>query len=324
MSEVEDAATTLANLLRANMRVVKDDGALANVIVSGEWQNAEAFKTYDGQVTVGLAESTDEKIELSGKTRRRQQFLRVNAWTTDSPGSAESGRVMRRKIVEEVLRVVRQNRVKPNETLYDFFNTGVGTQTRKAYSSDAEVPPNNEDWTELSDGDYGKLWYSDDDRAQVSHSEVGKHAAMLFRFKLDSREKTVNRMVLAFEGYGTALGGGGLVVKVWNRAAGAWQNAETGGAGGTDDNITLTVVSDLPSYIDDDGFVWFLVVTLNASDGETPATLFCDYVACTVTVNGITYSDILSYRDMDRVDVKPFIYRTEVAVKSWFFENTGE
>ena len=324
MSEVEDAATTVANLLRANMRVVKDDGALTNVPVSPEWQNAEALKSCDGQVTVGLAEGTDEKIELSGKIRRRQQFLRVNAWATDSPSSAESGRVMRRKIVEDVIRVVRQNRAKPNETLYDFFNTGAGTQTRKAYGSNAEGPPISQDWVEFSDSDYAKLWYSDDDRAQVSHSQIGENAAMLFRFRLDSREKTVNRIVLAFEGFGTAPGGDGLAVKVWNHEVDAWQNAQTGGAGGTDENITLTVAADLPGYIDDDGFVWFLVVTLNASDGETPATLLCDYVSCTVTVNGITYCDILSYRDMDRVDVKPFVYRTEVAVKSWFFENTGE
>lgn len=207
MSEIEDAATTVANLLRANIRVVKDDGSLANVTVSGEWRNVDALKSCDGQVTVGLAESTDEKIELSGKTRRRQQFLRVNAWATDSLGSAESGRVMRRKIVEEVLRVVRQNRVKPNETLYDFFNVGVGTQTRKAYASNSEAPPNDQNWTELPDSDYAKLWYSNNDRVQVSHNQVGEHAAMLFRFRLDSREKTINRIVLSFEGYGTAQAG---------------------------------------------------------------------------------------------------------------------
>jgi hypothetical protein len=26
---------------------------------------------------------------------------------------------------------------------------------------------------------------------------------------------------------------------------------------------------------------------------------------------------------LDRVDVKPFIFRTEFTVKSWFFENIG-
>ena len=80
MSEKEDAATTLARLLRTKIRVTRDDGSLANVNVTGEWQNSEAFKNYDAQVTVGLAESADQKIELSGKTRRRLQSLRVNAW----------------------------------------------------------------------------------------------------------------------------------------------------------------------------------------------------------------------------------------------------
>jgi hypothetical protein len=323
MSETEDAATTVARLLKTKMRVVKDDGALATINVTSEWQNAEAFKNCDGQVTVGLAESTDQKIELSGKTRRRLSFLRVNVWTTDTRGTSEAGRVMRGKIVEEVNRVIRQNRSKPNETLYDFFNTGPTTQTHKAYSSNSEASPDASAWTELSSGQYQKLWYSDDDRCQVSYGGNGEYAVMLFRFKVESREKAVKKIVLAFEGYGTAPGGNGVSVKVWNHVAGAWQNAQTGGAGGTDETITVMLVSDLAEYIDDNGYVWFLARTLNASDGATPATLYCDYVSCTVTVNGITYCDIAGFRNLDRVDVKPFIFRTEITVKSWFFENIG-
>jgi hypothetical protein len=90
MSETEDAAVTVARLLRTEMRVVKEDGSLATVIVTSEWQNTDAFKNCDGQVTVGLAESTDQKIELSGKTRRRLSFLRVNVWVTDTPRASEA------------------------------------------------------------------------------------------------------------------------------------------------------------------------------------------------------------------------------------------
>jgi hypothetical protein len=323
MSETEDAAITVARLLRTKMRVVKDDGGLASISVASEWQNTEAFKGFDGQVTVGLAESTDQKMELSGKTRRRLSLLRVNVWTTETPGASEPSRVMRGKIVEEVNRVVRQNRSKPNETLYDFFNTGPPTQTHKVYRGNSEASPYVSGWTELSSEQYQKLWYSDDDRCQVSYGENGEYAVMLFRFRVESREKTVKKMVLAFEGYGTAPSGDGVAVKVWNHAASAWQNAQTGGAGGTDEIITITLVSDLPNYIDDDGYVWFLARTLNASDGATPATLYCDYVSCMVTVNGISYCDVVGFRDVDRVDVKPFIFRTEITVKSWFFENIG-
>jgi hypothetical protein len=323
MSEIEDAATTVARLLRTEMRVVKDNGALATVSVTSEWQNTDAFKNCDGQVTVGLAESTDQKIELSGKTRRRLSFVRVNVWTTDTPSASESSRVMRGKIVEEVNRVVRQNRSKPNETLYDFFNTGPATQAHKAYSSNSEAAPDASGWTELSSEQYQQLWYSDDDRCQISYGENGEYAAVLFRFKVESREKTVKKIVLAFEGYGTAPGGNGVAVKVWNHEASAWQNAQTGGAGGTDETITVTLVSDLPNYIDDEGYVWFLARTLNASDGATPAMLYCDYACCAVTVNGVSYCDIAGFRNLDRVDVKPFIFRTEFTVKSWFFENIG-
>jgi hypothetical protein len=323
MSETEDAATTVARLLRTEMRVVKDDGALATVIVTSEWQNTDAFKNCDGQVTVGLAESTDQKIELSGKTRRRLSFLRVNVWVTDTPRASEAGRVMRGKIVEEVNRVVRQNRSKPNETLYDFFNAGPTTQAHKAYSSNSEAAPDASGWTELSSEQYQQLWYSDDDRCQVSYGENGEYAVMLFRFKVESREKAVKKMVLSFEGYGTAPSGDGVSVKVWNHEASAWQNAQSGGAGGIDETITVTLASDLPDYVDQDGYVWLLARTLYASDGATPAVLYCDYICCVVTVNGISYCDIAGFRNLDRVDVKPFIFRTQITVKSWFFENIG-
>jgi len=146
---------------------------------------------------------------------------------------------------------------------------------------------------------------------------------MLFRFKIESQEKAVKKITLAFEGYGTAPSGNGVVVKVWNHEAMDWQNAQTGGAGGTDETITITLASDLMDYIDAEGYVWLLARTLNASDGTTPSVLYCNYVHCTVTVNGITYCDVAGYRSLDRVDVKPFIYRTEFTVKSWFFENIG-
>jgi len=323
MSETEDPAVTVARLLKTNLRVVKDNGAFASISVTSEWQNTEAFKGFDGQVTVGLAESLDQKIELSGKARRRVQVLRVNVWTAEQAGSSESSRVMRGKIVEEVNRVVRQKRSQPNETLYDFFNLGLASQTHRAYYGNSEASPYALGWTELSSEEYQKLWTSDDDHYQVSSDGNGEPAVMVFRFKVESREKTAKKIVLSFEGYGTAPGGNGVTVKTWNHMAGAWENAQSGSNGGSDETITIILDQNLPNYIDSDGYVWFLARTTNASDGETPAVLHCDYVNCAVTVNGITYCDIVSYRDVDRVDVKPFIFRTEFTAKSWFFENIG-
>jgi len=323
MSEMEDPAVTVARLLKQGLRVVKDDGGLANITVTSEWQNREALKNCDGQVTVGLAESSDQKLELSGKTRRRLAFLRVNVWAANVPSASESGRTLRGKIVEEVNRVIRQNRNKPNESVYDFFNTGPPTQTHKAYAGNSEVSPYASGWLELSSLQYEQLWYSDDDRCQISYGIDGDYAVMFFRFKVESRAKTVKKIVLAFEGYGTAPSGDGVAVKVWNHVAAAWQNAQTGGTGGTDENITITLTADLTEYVDADGDVWLLARTLNPSNGTTPAVLLCDYVHCAVTVNGVTYCDIAGFRNVDRVDVKPFIFRTEFTVKSWFFENIG-
>ncbi|MCL4410228.1 MAG: hypothetical protein M1356_07955 [Gammaproteobacteria bacterium] len=322
MSQTEDPAISVARLLKTKMRVIKDNGGLASVNVSGEWQNYDALKGGDGQVTVGLAECADQKIELTGKIRRRLSAIRVNVWTTDMPNASESSKGMRGKIVEEVNRIIRQNRSKPNETVYDFVGAGPNGQSYRAFSGDTEEVP-NADWAELSAVDYQKLWYSEDNRCQVSCGESGKYAVLLFRFELESRENAVKQVVLGFEGYGTAPGGNGVTVKVWNHNAGAWQNTQCNQAGTGDEALTLTLLANLPDYIDDEGYVWFLARTSSPSDGTTPAVLQCDYVSCMGTVNGITYCDLASYRNLDRVDVKPFIYRTELVLKSWFIENIG-
>lgn len=116
----------------------------------------------------------------------------------------------------------------------------------------------------------------------------------------------------------------GVTVKVWNHTAEAWQNATSNEAGEADEVLTLTLQTNLPEYIDSEGYVLFLARTTNPSDGDTPSTLYCDHASYTITVNGISYCDIASYRNLDRVDVKPFIYRTEFILKSWFLENFGE
>jgi hypothetical protein len=306
------------------MWVVKEDGSLASIFVSREWYDRELFKNFDGQITVGLVESRDTKIEMSGRLRRRFGSLRVLVWATDKGASSDSGKLMRNKMVEEVNRIVRQNRNKPNETLYYFRGIGKASGTHKAYSVGAstELAPENASWVELSDLDYQKIWYSDDNRYSKSHYVNGEYALMLFRFKIESREQAVKKIVLAFEGYGTAPGGNGVTIKVWNHIASAWQNAQQG-TGGADETITITLTSSLTNYIDADGYVWLLARTTNSSDGETAAILYCDYASCTVTVNGITYVDVVSFRDVDRVDVKPFIFCTEFQLKSWFFEDIG-
>jgi hypothetical protein len=316
MSEVENSVDTVVRLLSKNMWVVKEDGSLASMLISREWYDRELFKNYDGQITVGLAESRDAKIEMSGRLRRRVSSLRVNVWSQDM--------LTRQKMVEEVNRIVRQNRNKPNETLYYFRGIGQATGTHKAYhaGSAEELIPQHASWTELANVEYEKIWYSDDNRYSKSYNVNGEYALMLFRFKIDSREKTVKKIVLAFEGYGTAPAGNGVTIKIWTHTAGAWQNTQQG-TGGADETITITLTSNLTDYIDDSGYVWLLARTTNPSDGTTPAVLYCDYAYCTVTVNGITYLDIVSYRDADRVDVKPFIFRTEFTLKSWSFEDIG-
>lgn len=325
MSEIEDSVTTVIRLLSKNIRVVKEDAAIAGIYVSKEWYDRELFKNYDGQITVGLAESRDTKIEMSGRIRRRLGSLRVNVWATDRPATSDAGRLMRNKMAEEINRIVRQNRTVPNQTRYDFAGLGYPSgDPHKAYQagSSSELVPGATGWTELTNEEYQKIWYSDDTRYSKSHNVNLQYAMMLFRFKVESREKTVKQIVLSFEGYGTAPAGNGLTIKVWNHVASAWQNAQVG-TGGADETITITLTSSITDFIDASGYVWLLARTTNTSNGVTAAIIYCDCVSCTVTVNGITYLDVFSFRDADRVDVKPFIFRTEFQLKSWMFEDVG-
>jgi hypothetical protein len=316
MSEMESPVDTVVRLLNKNIHVIKDNGAAASVYVSQEWCDRELFKNYDGQITVGLAESRDMKIEMSGKIRRCACSLRVNVWVAD--------RLIRTSVVAEVNRVVRQNRNKPNETLYDFAGIGTISDAHKAYDAGAstELVPENANWSELADGEYEKVWYSDDLRHSKQSLTDGEFALMLFRFKIDCSEKAVKQMLLAFEGYGIAPAGNGATVKVWNHMAQAWQNAQNG-SGDSDETISISLSSGLTDYVDDDGYVWLLARTAYASNGVSPAILYCDYAKCVITVSGITYLDVVSFCDVDRVDVKPFIFRTEFTLKSWSFENVG-
>jgi len=325
MSEVEDSVETVIRLLSKNMRVLKEDGALASVYVSKEWYDRELFKNYDGQITVGLAESRDTKIEMSGRVRRRLGTLRVNVWATDRPATSDSGRLMRQKMVEEVNRIVRQNRSRPNVIEYNFAGLGYPEgYPHKAFQTVAssELIPEAAGWKELTNLEYQKIWYSDDQRYSKSHNVNGEYALMLFRFKIESRRQAVKKIVLTFEGYGTAPAGNGVTIKVWNHVAQAWQNAQQG-TGGADETLTITLTVNIVNFVDVNGYVWLLARTSNPSNGVTAAVIYCDYAGCTVTVNGITYLDIISFRDVDRVDVKPFIYRTEFTLRSWMFEDIG-
>ena len=325
MSSFEDPVTTTIRLLSQNVRVVKDNGSVANVYVSQQWYERELFKNYDVQVTVGLSQSEDYKIDISGKIRQRRGRLAVNVWATDKVGSSDTGRSMRQKIVEEINRVVRQNMKVPNQTIYDFVGLGHPSgDPHKAFQAAgvSEFAPGNAAWTELSSADYQKIWVADAIDYSKSVSVNLQYGMMLFRFKVASKAQTVLKIVLDFVGYGIAPGGNGSTIKVWNQVASAWQNAATG-SGGANETVTITLTSNLTNYIDANGYVWLLARTTNSSNGSTAAVLYCDYVSCTITVNGITYLDVVAFRDRDKVDVKPFIFRTEFVLKSWFFEDIG-
>jgi hypothetical protein len=319
----EDPVTTAIRLISSNIKVIKNDGSIASIYVSGQWYDRELFKDYDAQISIGLVRSIDKKLTVDGATRQRIGTLRLNTWSTNRPQTSDDGPTMRQKICQEINRIVHQYMKTPNVVNLNYAGEGYPSGSpHKAFWADApsELAPGATGWTELTSVQYQNIWYQDGTDFSYASTTSGNYALMLFQILLPNVPATTQQIVLNFIGYGTAPGGNGVTMKVWNASAQAWQNATTG-TGSSNATVTITLTSSITNYIDSNGYVWFLVRTTNTSTGSSgPATIYCDTANAVDTVNGITYIDIVSFSDKDKVDVKPFIYRTEFLLTSWYLE----
>jgi hypothetical protein len=336
LSEVENPVITILRLIESRIRVVKDDGGLASVLCSQANYDRELLKDYDAQITVSKTSEPcqAQKHTLDGKLRRRIYSLRATVVTVDKPfAGAEVGRVMRDKVLEQLLLIIPENRNLPYRTFYNFYTIDSTSATHKAYSAVAatEPEPSNSAWIELSNHTYANLWGSDDLSTSKSTSANGEFTFMLFRFKIGSkagesrnetRKPCLKHVILAFEGFGLAPQGNGVTIKVWDNYAGAWSNPQTG-VSGTDENLTIILTSNLTNFVNDNGFLYLMARTTNPSDGVSSAVLYCDFVRATVDVRGITFCDVHSYRDVDVTEVKPFLYKEEIQLVAWLFESVA-
>jgi len=334
LSEVENPVITVLRLIESRIRVVKDDGGLARVLCSQANYDRELLKDIDAQITISKTSEPcqQQKHTLDGKLRRRIYSLRATITAVDKPSpNADVGRVLRDKVLEQLLLIIPENRNLPNRTVFYYYPLYDTSTTHKAYDATAEGEPQPTSvfWSELDNSEYPKLWASDDNRHSISASAQNMVAFMLFRFKIgaktgearnEPRKQCLKRVVLSFEGFGLSPLGNGVTLKVWDDAAGVWSNAQSG-VSDTDETLTVTLTSNLTNYVNDDGFLYLLARTTNPSDGVSPAVLSCDFVQATVDVHGITFCDVHSYRDVDVVDVKPFLYKEEITIVAWLFES---
>ncbi len=326
MSELEDPVTTILRLITTRIRIVKDNGDTAKILASETFDRELLLKEYDAQITLAMADVQDQKLDLTGRLRRRVFFLRCTSHSIDKviPG-ADEGRMMRKKVTEQIEAIIRENRSLPYQTHYNFVGLGYPSgDPHKAFAagSASELAPSSSYWSELSALEYQSIWYSDDVRFSKSHSVNGQYAMMLFMFKIGPREQSVKKIVLAFEGYATAPAGNGITIKAWNHSASAWQQVQTG-SGSTDEAVTVTITSNCRDFVDSNGYVWLLATSTNPSNGITPAIIYCDFSQLTVQVYGVTYCDVVSYKPVDVVEVKPFLYKTEFLFRGWLFENVS-
>jgi hypothetical protein len=332
-TEFEDPIVTVLRLIESRIRVVRDDGSLASIVCSQEHPDRELLKNYDAAITVGQASPcTEQKHTVNGKLRRRIYTLKATVTTFDrSAKGSDAGKVMRKKTLEQILAIIRENRNQPYTTYYNFYPLGALSNNHKAYDVAAagELAPSDASWANLSDAEYSNLWGSDELRHSKSTSVNGQYLLMLFAFKIgvkageqrnEPRKQCLSRVMLAFEGYGIAPTGNGVTLKVWDNSAKAWSNPQTGLAA-TDENIAFTLTQNLTDYVDSNGYLYLLARTTNPSNGVSPAVLNCDFAQATVTVKGVTFCDIRSHQDIDAVDVKPFLFKEEIIIVAWLFES---
>jgi hypothetical protein len=238
---------------------------------------------------------------------------------------------MRDKVLEQLLLIIPENRNLPNRITYNFYPLDATSTTHKAYDAAATSAPepSNASWAELSSAEYANLWGSDDVKHSKSSNVNGEYPFMLFRFKISSkageirneaRKQCLKRVVLAFEGFGLAPQGNGVTLKVWDNVAGVWSNPQTG-VSGTDETLTISLTSNFTNYVNNDGFLYLMARTTTPSDGISPSVLNCDFVQATVDVLGVTFCDVHSYKDVDVVDVKPFLFKEEIQLVAWLFES---
>ncbi len=229
---------------------------------------------------------------------------------------------MRNKVTAQVKEIIRENRTLPHQTAYNFAGIGYPAgDPHKAFAAAAasELAPSNTSWAELSNVDYQGIWYSDDVRYSKSVGVYNQYALMLFKLKIGSRAQCVKKLVLAFEGYGAAPAGNGVTVKLWNHSLSTWQQ-EQESTGAEDETTTITISANCTDYIDSEGYVCLLARTTNPSNGATPAVLYGDFVQLTIQVYGITFCDVVGFKPVDVTEVKPFLFKTEFALKGWAFE----
>jgi hypothetical protein len=328
LSELEDPIATLIRLIKNRISVVKEDGTLAKVLFSEQSLNRELLlKEYDAQVTLAIGNVEDRKLNLKGTLRRRVYTFGCTVHAIDRPvPNADLGKVMRRKVTEQILAVIRENRNLPYETVYNFVGLGYpNSDPHKALSAAnaSESPPSSTSWAELSAEEYQKIWYSDELRYSRSVTVSGQYAQMLLKFKIGSRAQTVRKLTLTFEGYGIAPAGNGLTLKLWNKTTGVWQQTQTS-SGSSDETLTITISANCTDFVDSQGYIYVIARTTNPSNGATPTVIYCNFTQLAIQVYGITYCDVLSYRPVDMVDVKPFLFKESITLRGYTFDTISE
>ena len=167
------------------------------------------------------------------------------------------------------------------------------------------------------------VWVLDKPERSVEAREMRDKIVDEIRRVINKRNSNPNVFTYNFIGVGRNSGdhkaGSGITIKIWNFSTGCWDKASNS-LNSLDETVSINLSSEFSSFLGDDGYVYLLARTANPSDGVDSAILNCDYSEMEFSVNGICYCNVVSYRSLDIVNVRPFIWRTELYARGWMFE----
>lgn len=323
MTEREDAVDTLVRLLDTEINLTYDDGTSAPVLVTRQKCDRHKFKDYAGQIQVAKTiPATVKPLNLEQSVTQYIINLAIQSCAVKN-ATAEGDRI-RQLLREEILRVLRQHRFIPHKTTFDYVNITTATAKHTAFHQTKATQPNPDDvdWTEFTNTEYGKIAVSDDDDINISTSTNTKYPFILLTFKFPTPKETqVSVIVIDAEGFGVIPGGNGFQLSVWNHVTSTWEQTASH-TEASDSLLTKTISSGIANYIHEAGgfgYIYVLIQTTQPSDG-TLTTVNLDYADSILTVDTITHLRTPTFQDVDEQEGKECFFKTVFSVVGWLID----
>lgn len=113
--------------------------------------------------------------------------------------------------------------------------------------------------TELTEGELDTISVDDDNALSYQTNVYPYYPGHHIRFQISEAEGDVTQLALTFKGYGVKSATYEYYLYIWNFGTPAWEYLDNHTTA-SKDTVTGSISSDMPDYIDDNGYVHALVM----------------------------------------------------------------